>query len=408
MMLGVDRSETSMGVAKTTLRGLGLGMAGLGDRANQNGRIIHDGAWAQQGSTDPAYPYTGGAAKYGQSWPTKINIPQYAASMAATTQELGQHANPVLNLYHWVPPAFTGGSVDVPVMIDIDGTPITPAGLIARSVEAIVNNEYYPWVPGIAPKLDAAGHPPAMRHWPNENYYNDNVIPGSLLSPEEMYAAAQSSGSTSTGPPPRGPDAMSDAAVQRKYMFDQLGQVPIERLPEAIMPYYRQSTYGQPAGKTFGGPAFPPVQWTDPFLQPGQPTSVTPPPPPVSVTPVSPTPAQNPMPVLTPSANGGPSSAPNPPTTWFSAPELPVGTQPPTQAVVNKPIATYSPLTPTGSMALTTYEPQATQQLPQQPQTQASAATASITDQAMNWVSANPLLAAGAALAVLFLFKGRD
>lgn len=268
--------QTGLGIVQQ--RGMGgYRGRGLGNRNNYLGQVINDPPFANgDPGSDPAGSYNqqgGQAGQYGTSWPLRLTTPQLAAALTSGgpsgADPQGQYANPVRNLYQLLPHACPSGSC-IPEFIDSDGTPISPGALIARSVQYLVDKKYDPWVFGTQARTDASGNVPPTRHWANEGYFFDNVRPGTYQSPEDMWTAAARSSSSSTAPPASGSGGpLEDPAVTRKRVFDTLNNTPIERLPLAALPFWRQSTYGLPPGQTVGGPNFPPINWSDPFSQPG-------------------------------------------------------------------------------------------------------------------------------------------
>lgn len=384
--------------------------------------------WASQFARDPAYPYAAGG-----EW-GKVNYPAWAAVLAIGND--GQNSNPVRNLYHLLPAGPTDGGTGLPDIADLDGQRIEPAALIAKAVDAAANGEYFPWVPG--QPVTKGG---ATKTFPGWNFYNDNIRPGTQFSsPAQMRAAALSSGSRSTGMPPTsvGPPSM-DAATQRFWTFKALGMVPIERLPEAAMPFYRQSTFGLPPGQTFGGPGFPMVCPNDPMTgfpdpdclailaknpqtntecgkpyngtmpwnlylasQVGCPATpaVTPQPPPVQPPQIiaNPVPVNSPIPIKQPGVSVLTDPAQDPIYTTGGG---------------NTP-RTYSPMarTNSGNRATRQVNPTApemtaprTAVLPNPPGQQTTAAGGGALDSAMAWAKNNPLILGGIAIVALFMFS---
>lgn len=383
--------------------------------------------WASQFARDPNYPYPAGG-EFG-----KVSIPVWAAVQAIGND--GQTSNPVRNLFHLVPSVGDGLTR---VFLDLDGYPIEPAALIAKAVDAAAKGEYFPWSPDIKPDpYVASGQVKTTpRTFPGWNFYNDNIRPGTQFSsPAQMRAAALSSGSRSTGMPPNsiGPEGNNDANVQRYWTFKALADVPLERLPEAAMPFWRQSSYGLPKGQTVGGPGFPPVC-------PNNPMTGVPDPDCVAMLAANPqvntncgkrydgtmdwnlymasqagcpaTPTIAPRPVLIPEP------PPPPQVRTIPAPINPgisVMTDPAqnpytfTTGGPNTPL-TYSPGGP-GAQPVRTRVPATKQVQPemipaagiQQPQTQI--ATSGALDSAMAWAKNNPLIVGGIAVAAFFMFS---
>lgn len=382
--------------------------------------------WASQFARDPAYPYAAGG-----EW-GKVNYPVWAAVLAIGND--GQNSNPVRNLYHLLPAGPTDGGTGLPDIADLDGQRIEPAALIAKAVDAAANGEYFLWMPG--QPVTKAG--PA-KTYPGWNFYNDNLRPATQFSsPAQMRAAALSSGSRSTGMPPTtiGPPDTSDTNTQRYWTFRALADVPLERLPEAAMPFWRQSSYGLPKGQTVGGPGFPPVCPNNPMTgvpdpdctamlaanpqintncgkpyqsnmswqmymasQAGCPTQPASPPqappaPPVQV-------IANPQPVKATPVNPGVSEMTDPA-------QMPIYTT----GGPNTP-RTYNPLARpnSGNRATKQVNPTAPEMMAPRtavlpnPAGQNQAAVTGALDSAMAWAKDNPLILGGIAIAAFFVFS---
>lgn len=376
-------------------------------RTNQGLGMVRRGrgmGWIDANSGIHPDPNCGPSASYSVGanvgpWPGQLTAPQYAVYQAAAWQPgygTDKTPNAVSNLLRLIPSVDASGAT-IPTLVDLDGSVIDPASLIAKSMQALALQQCYPWQPGIQPVIDGSGKVKQASKVSGSNFYNDNIRPGRFpwqsSGPADIVQAANSSNSSSSGPPGAGGANIPgiDPSRQRDIMYQALASLPFERLPLQALPFWQ-----------------PGVDYSKLMTDTSVPS--TPPPPPAA--PVSQQtvtsdhilsgPLGNPV---TPFTAAPPSLVNQPgqiPLVVTSAPDLPPGLKP----APNQPTRRTG-----GSRPATNLTPMVAPQTPAQAAANASATTVTtapaatgVLDSAMSWVQNNPLIAAGIAAGLFFVF----
>lgn len=332
-------------------------------------------------------------------WPGQLTAPQKAVFDAANWQPntgSEKSPNPVSNLIRMIPSVDASGAT-MPTFIDLDGSVIDPASLIAKSMQALAMQQCYPWTPGIPVAIDPNTKQPKMAPKASgSNFYNDNIRPSrfpvTTTGPADIVSAAGSSSSSSSGPPGYGgANMVIDSAIQRQMTYDALAKLPFERLPlQAVAMWNPGVDYSQLAS---GGSAAPPP--------PPSPVPVTPDPAPSQVSDITP-------PAALPTSTNPAYMLQSGPVSVTSAPDLPPGLKASVISGGGGPSGIRTPRTQTHRMMASPANnptPMVAAHTPAQATPATATASTGVLDSALAWIQANPMIAGAAALSLVFLFS---